>query len=576
MKYHVRGSNETIVLIEKDFMGSGVDGAVYSYGSRACKIYHDKNKMIPDGKFLELKKIDRPNVIKPEEVLVDNSGIPIGFTMRSISGYQICELFSNGFRTDNNVTDSTINDIVKIIVETIPYIHKRGCLIVDGNELSYIVDKKFKDVFLIDVDSYGTPSYKYTAYHPNTRDVHSTVYTELTDWFGVAIILCWLYVGVHPYKGKHPKYSGRGVELLERRMKDNISIFNKEVAVNSNARDFNCIPCNYKGWFVDLFEKGMRCPPPGLPGRIMLTPVYTKKVKGTNNFDIVLLNEFRGDILSYKRLLGKDIIVTKFNDRYEYIINNKVINTRMEYEEVLLSKISAISIFVNTSYLDPCHNKLAFKDSDNNEIETYFGSSKFTYENTMYVKDDETLISITFNEVKFKDNSKIVPLTNDWNVMPNSSFTMDGFLFQTALGKSFVYLPVPSKNQLICIKVETLNEYRIVNGKYSKNVCMLIGRKNSVYHKIILRFNHDFTTFDIRVIEDVDINSINFAVLDNGICASMEENNTMELFRNIPNDKDLKSITDPEINQSMRLHTDGVRILFTQQNKLCSIKMRKK
>jgi len=571
MKYYVRGKNETITLVDKDFIGSGVDGAVYRYGSRACKIYLEKSKMIPDGKFLELNRISRPNVIKPEEVLVDRNGIPVGFTMRAIEGKQICEFFSNGFREDNNITDLIINEIVKIIIATIPYIHEKKCLIVDGNELSYIIDKNLKDVFLIDVDSYQTPSFKPTAYHPNTRDVHSNTYSELTDWFGVAMILCWLYVGIHPYRGKHPKYKGKGVDLLERRMEDNISIFNKDVTISANARDLSCIPNNYKGWFIDLFERGNRCPPPGLPGRVVLNPVYTKKVNGTNNFDIILLKEFIGNILTYRRILGTDIVITKNSDKYNYFINNKLTNNKEINEDILLSKISVSPIYVNYDY-----NKFELKDSNNKIIETYSGNSKFIYDNSIYIKCGEELVSVTINEVKFKDNTRIIPEINNWFIMPNSSIAMDGFLFQKALDKSFLCLPVPSKNQLIVFKMAELDQYRIINGRFRNNICMIIGRKNSIYNKIIIRFNDDFSNYDCRIIEDVDVDSINFSVLDNGICASIEDNNTMDLFRNIPNDPDLKSISDPEINQSMRLCTDGIRILFSRENKLYTIKMRRK
>jgi len=524
---------------------------------------------------MELGVLTRPNIIKPEEILMDGNGKSVGFTMKFAPGYPLTEFFTNGFRKDNNILDSTINDIVKIIVDTIAFIHSNGCLIVDGNELSYIVNKLFKDVFLIDVDSYQTKSYKPTAIHDNTRDLHTVGYSPLTDWFGAAIVLCWLYVGVHPFSGgKHPKYTKKGIENMVDRMKNNISIFNKDVKLSKRTRDLSCIPDNYKSWFIDLFENGNRCPPPGAPGRIVLTPVYTKKVKGTNNFDIVLLKEFSGDVVLYRRTSGSTIVTTietsEQGSKYSYFVNNKLVLSSDSNVDVLLSKISSTPAFA--LYKD---GKFEFKSPQGYTSGYQFGTSKFMLDNTLYIKNDGDLISVALNETIFGSTKRITASAeNSWNVMPHSSIMMDGFLLQKALGNQYLYIPVPSKNQCMIIKVPELDGYRIVSGKYNNNVCMLVGKKGSVYNKIILRFCHDFSMHDCRVIEDVDIDSINFAVLDNGICASIEDGKLV-LFRNTPNDPGLKSIEDPELNSSMRLWSDGAGILASIDNKLYSIKMRK-
>lgn len=583
MKYFIRGKGTAIVLTDNDFIDAGGEGKAYRYGDKVCKIYFNPDHMIPDAKIMELGVLTRPNIIKPEEILMDGSGKSVGFTMKFAPGYPLTEFFTNGFRKDNNILDSTINDIVKIIVDTIVHIHDKGCLIVDGNELSYVVNlvnKLLKTVHFIDVDSYQTKSYKPTAIHDNTRDLHSTGYSPLTDWFGAAIVLCWLYVGVHPFSGgKHPKYKKKGLENMVDRMTDNISIFNKDVKLGSKIRDLSCIPENYRNWFIDLFENGNRCPPPGAPGRVVLTPVYTKKIKGTDNFDIVLLKEFSGDIVLYRRTSGSTIVTTMEpsgqGSKYNYFINSNLVLSSDSNMDVLLSKISSIPAFV--IHRD---GKFVFKSPQGNSYgsQSYgyqFGTSKFMLDNILYIKNGGDLISVDLNETIFGDTKKITAsMKNSWNVMPHSSTMMDGFLLQKALGKQFLYIPVPSKNQCMIVKVPELDGYRIVAGKYSNNICMLVGKKGSVYNKIILRFAHDFSMHDCRVIEDVDIDSINFAVLDNGICASMEDGKLV-LFRNTPNDPGLKSIEDPELNSSMRLWSDGAGILASIDNKLYSIKMRK-
>ena len=44
---------------------SGGEGSVYLLNDIAFKIYHEKDKMIPLGKFKELNKIKSDKVIKP-------------------------------------------------------------------------------------------------------------------------------------------------------------------------------------------------------------------------------------------------------------------------------------------------------------------------------------------------------------------------------------------------------------------------------------------------------------------------------------------------------------------------------
>jgi len=577
MKYYIMGTNQEIYISDGDFLDAGREGKVYKHGHTACKIYFDKNNMIPHSKIMELKILPRPNIIKPEEILLDTNGIPVGFTMAAIYGHPLCKLFTNGFRNKYNIGNNIIQTLSKIIVDTVSSIHKAKCLIVDGNEMAYIVSKKFDDVFFIDVDSYKTPNFNATAFHPNTRDVHNSAFSELTDWFSVAIILCWLYVGVHPFRGKHPNYKKKGIDGLAERMKDNISIFNSNVRLAPTARDKSCIPKNYRDWFIDLFERGNRIPPPGLPGRVILTPVYTKIVKGTNNFDIILLKEFDGEILSFKDIHGTEIVTTKSIIKqsvyHNYFIDSKLdrsepYSNNHEAMDIVLSKISLTPVYV-TKWSD---NAYRIGDSDL----LHFGSSKFVVDNTVYIKNRAWINRIDVLEVHIGNTSKLKSaVVNSWAVLPNSSIMMNGFLYQRGLDKVFLYIPISSKNECMTVKVPELEDYRIVNGKYENNVCMLIGRKGLSYNKIILRFTDNKRSYDCRVVTDVDIDSINFAVLDNGVCASMEDTNTIELFRNIPTDSDLKSITDPAIKSSMKLWKNGTRLLFSDNNKLYIIKMKR-
>src|SRR4030042_7024396 len=136
--------------------------------------------------------------------------------------------------------------LVENIKKLIYFVHDKNCLIVDGNELNYLVNNDFITPYMIDVNSWQTPSYNATAIMPSIRDWSTTTFSELTDWFSFAIISFQLFIGVHPFKGTHKKY--RRNDFVNR-VKDSVSVFNSQVSLPPSARDFNLIPGSYKDWY---------------------------------------------------------------------------------------------------------------------------------------------------------------------------------------------------------------------------------------------------------------------------------------------------------------------------------------
>jgi len=595
--YHIRGKNKTVNIDDGDPLAVGGEGKIFIDGGMVYKIYLNPDYMIPDAKIDELKLLTRSNIIKPEDVLLDGNNRPVGINMKYVDGHPLCKLFVNKFKKEHNVDNRVLFKIIDISKETVVHIHDKSFLMVDGNEGGYIVSKDFTNVFFIDVNAYQTPHFPADAIKLFIKDFHTQGYTEYTDWFSWGVVMCWLLVGIHPFKGTHPKYPGKDLDVTLQRMKDNVSIYNKDVRMPALfSRNLHAIPSNYTHWFIDEFEKGKRTLPPGMPTQIMITPVYTKIIRGTKNFDIVELKSFDGDVLQFRKIAGRSIITIRedspstfgndVNIFSHFVDSVKIVQLSDRHDKSVQTMGDVI--------LDPLNLKpILISTCSDNEAETKarncifsetpdlfkFGcglsaTSRFVSNNILYVKNGKHLYEMDFRSI----NGKILVSHNKvWNVLRDSSKMFDGFLGQRGLDKVFLYIPFPDNHIFVVKQIPELNSYRLVEGKYQNGVCMIIGKTRSEYDKIILRFLID-GTYDCRIIKDVDLGSINFAVLDNGICASLEVadgNSTLDLFRNKPFKPEIKSISDPDLNADMSLWKDGTNLLFSSGHKLYGIKMRK-
>lgn len=260
MKFNIQGGGD-IILSKNDFIASGGEGSVYGRGGKCYKIYTKPSNMIPLGKIKELSYISNPNIIKPEQALLENN-IPVGYSMRHVSDtHVLCQLFPKIFKQRNNLAQDNILNLIKNLQESILSIHKADVLVVDLNEMNLLVDKNFKEVFFIDVDSYQTKHYPATAIMESIKDWHvqNNKWTKESDWFSWGILAFQMLTGIHPYKGKHSS-----VTNLTDRMKSNISVLNPDVKVPKMI-DLSTIPMTYMNWFKAVFDEGKRISPPTGP-----------------------------------------------------------------------------------------------------------------------------------------------------------------------------------------------------------------------------------------------------------------------------------------------------------------------
>jgi len=557
MKVLVKGVGD-VNLTKSDFVASGGEGEIYARGGFAYKIYHKPERMIPVAKIGELSVIDDQTVIRPQQIILDKNDDPIGYTMRYVKNtHSLCQLFTKAFRDRNGVTHDIILDLVRGMQKTVEHIHSKRILIVDLNEMNFLVDSSFKETYFIDVDSYQTKSFPATAIMESIRDRHSKTFSSGTDWFSFAVVSFQLFIGIHPYKGKHPN-----VTNIEDRMLKNISVFNKDVGIPKVCYPFDVIPPVYLDWYKAVLDRGERIQPPfDLQARIAITHTI-KQTLGGDKFDIKQLFHFGELITAYYNNCGTTVVTTEtrhHSDKMSYPRAgsvSKIAFTRKMNKIVEGYLVAGILKFYNLT--------------DKEEVggSQIAATSLMSYQGRMYALSGDNVLELDFIEM----SQNVVASTRvAVGVFEKTTKMFEGVVVQNLLGSYFISI-FPAVNTSYQIKIPELQEYKIVDAKFDGRVLFVIGSKKGVYDKLIFRFNRDYDGYDVRVDKDITTLDINFVMLDHGVVASINDREKLELFPIVG--PDVKVIDSDAISSDMKLYKNGTQVLFARDNELFSLKMK--
>lgn len=259
----------TLTLRESNYVTSGGEGAIYRAGDTIIKVFADPAKMQRDrmeDKIARLAQIKHPAIAAPAGVVTDQvGGGPIGFYMPFIAGEPMPRVFTSDFRARTGFDDAAARIVAYEMHSATDAAHSFGAVMVDANEFNWIVDGNRPVV--IDVDSWAIGSWPASVIMPSIRDWQAKRFDALSDWFSWGIVAFQVFTGIHPYKGKLDGY--RPGEL-ERRMRENASVFAPGARLPHSARDPGCIPGPLLDWFRAEFQDGARSKPP--------SPLDTTKV----------------------------------------------------------------------------------------------------------------------------------------------------------------------------------------------------------------------------------------------------------------------------------------------------------
>lgn len=561
-KVFVRGGT-AVRLTDREFIAQGGEGVVYGRGDRAFKIYADPAKMIPEAKIRELAALDRPNILRPLEVLLDERDRPAGFTMKWVrEAGPLCRLFTSAYRQRIGVTEATTLLLADRMREAVAAVHRAGCLMVDGNPFNYLVDRRDRTTpYLIDVDSYRTPGFPATAFTPAVRDPLTDDFTEMTDWFAFAVVVCQLFVGIHPFKGSHPDFKKTD---LAGRMKAGISILNPTVKLPPAARPLDEIPSAYRDWFQAMFERGERSAPPDRVGK----PVKTSRTRsdrqlaGTDRLEITPAATFDAPVLWHRIQAGVPATATA---EAVYVQGQRYASR--PGDELLLTPRKLVPILARRE-----DGRLQLRPANGSPISfPAAAADRLTVvDNTLFVLGEGRLTEIGLSET---GKGPVASVRSVWPVLPHAAELFPGVLFQNALGRPYLRLLQPRPaGPAACpeFAVPELTGYRLVDARLDGGVCGVIAFRDGRCDRFVFRFDTQKNRYDCRVEADVEPGTVNLVTLENGIAVAAGESGGLEIFSAQPDRPEIRRV---QWESPLRLFREGNVVLGVDEETVYRIRM---
>lgn len=548
----------SINLSEKDYIAAGGQAAIYSKNGYAFKIYHDRKNMIPVEKIKELNDLNKDNILKPIEPIYEPTDKkPIGFVMKHVKDTEfLCKIFTKAFRKDNSISPQDIADLVRQMQKTLIYIHSKKVLVVDYNEMNFMLGFSPFTVFHIDVDSWKTPHFPPTALMESVRDrsAKKGKFTELTDWFSFAVVTFQMYVGIHPYKGFHPNFSPRDWGI---RMEKNISVFDPDVELPPSCQSFSVIPKKHLEWYKEIFIHGDRSIPP-FADKLTISAIRGKTIKSKDQFEIEILYEFKNtikDIFTFDNLF-----VVTYDGIYRRKDNVFKFKESIEKANIKLCAVPNEPPLIAFEGKD-CVQFLNFKREVVSEISA---EAMMSANQIIYTVDNGELI-----ENRFEKLGKLKHITESVSSICPSYKIFKGVIVQDDFMRCQLVIPY-YPGECANIHILELDGSRILDAKYEKYTCVLISEKSGKYFRNTIQFNTNFFGYSIRTEPVISLHAANFVSLVNGIKV-MVDDEKVTVFKDLYAQK---KITGSPFDVSMKLYHDGMSVLFLNDNKIYSVKMK--
>lgn len=566
MKLTIKGKGH-FTLNKSDFIAAGGEGSVYCKGKTAFKIYSDAKKMIPSAKIGELAVLNHDDIIKPEEILLDEKGKAVGYTMKYVKDtYALCQLFPKVFRDRFRIKPDQMTALVRSLQDIVAHAHQHDILLVDLNEMNFLVDEKFGKIYAIDCDSWQTKSFHATAIMESIRDRHAMGpgdrynASKGTDWFSFAVVSFQMFIGIHPYKGKHD-----AIKTIDERMLNNISVLNKEVSVPPVCQPLTNIPQAYLDWYKAVLENGKReAPPSFLQAVIAIQQVV--RIAGSTNFNVRKIVELADDIIRFDpaaRMIQTSAGIFNISGGPEYALpakmavpvlgisqTGKVISAHVEGGKIMLYNV----------------NRGVPIDCD------ILADAVMACEGNIFGKSGDKLFQLLLLE----PSNSFIPMSHLVStVSVNATKVYDGIVLQDLLGACYASL-MPVAKTCYQIHLKELDGSRVVDAKYESKVVIAVAFKNGKYDKYIFRLNEDYDAYDLRMENDVGAVSPNFVVLPGtGVTIHLNEKEELELFSNAMGSSRLKVFDDPMLSGDMRIMRDGTQAMFAKGNHLYGFEVKK-
>jgi hypothetical protein len=387
-------------------------------------------------------------------------------------------------------------------------------LIVDANEMNWLLDESNWKLWIIDTDAWQTPSHHATAVMPSIRDPRTKngKFDKESDWYGWGIVTFQLWTGIHPYKGKE----SNGMNFLDR-MDKGISVFHNSVSVPPVVRDWNNIPTNLLNWYKDVFQNGKRLAPPGF---VQVTQIQV--VKASKALTIWKLSNGR---LTKEKLIGchtsNGNVIGWTNDTIFFNIN--------EYSVTSPNKIVKwASCFDSIPYY---WTGISLIKVDGTVIVTH-PDATFSYpasDGTFFIVDiSGTIFHYKFILVGKKTFCQSVIVGN---TTPGYQTGLNGNFIHYLLGMPYWRAYVPNVGH-IDVQLKELKGKTIVSW-HAEGGCLIITVASQNMYQTY--FRHYELPACVMLVEDTSAMPSRFALTDNGIVVMPTTDGAIAFNKSNPN-----------------------------------------
>lgn len=553
---------------------AGGEGTVYKiHNDLGVKIFHDSSRVTPKKKIQELGSIRNPNIITPRDLAFSSSSGKkhIGHTFRFVSDtWVLCQVFARSFRDREGILPENIHQWILSIREGIADLHKANILGVDLNEMNFLVPQsRDKDIFFIDVDSYQTPSFPASAIMTSIRDPHASAWSEGSDWFSFAILAFQLFVGIHPYRGKHPS----GITALEDRMKKGFSVYDAGVTLPPPCYPIDDIPQAFGDWLRATFVDGKRCEPPtSLSAKANIPTKHTfKDVSGNLHMaQMYACPEHILEVLWIKNPLQHVILGAShiWVDGRKFLAVPRNGTRPVVHVDSSTNRRYIVWSNKQTNLLEGVCIETQEKIVSNQQALDVMGSA-----GNAYARSENHLYELSFLNLPsgvhcaFKDLGEI---------LPKATMLYPGCVIQDALGVPLVCV-FPGPGKQIKFFLPELKDHYILSAKYTHGVLGIITLDtNNIYSRYIYRI--DSRTGDIEsrssMISTPEI--INFTVIPSSSTVVLRlEDGSLQLFKADSASKSVGHFENPILgSRHAQLVSDGEHLLAVEGSRIEQWSMR--
>lgn len=556
-----------VTLRPSDHIATGGEGSIYKIGDLAVKIYLDPKKMQSAGmpeKVKALSALNHPYVVGPRGMALTATGDPVGHYLPFVDkAHALSMVFTNEFWKQESFDGQQADTLVAGMRETVEFAHQHAAVLVDANELNWMVLINGKtEPRVIDVDSWAIGRWPASVIMPSIRDWNAKTFDDASDWFAWAIVTFQIFTGIHPYKGTLAGFD-RGD--LVGRMKARASVFSPGIKLNRAVRDFSGIPTGLLRWYEAAFQGTERSKPPspydstvvGAPAAVQSRTVLAST--GTLVFE-KLLSEIPDPV---RRIFHCGVALTK-GGVLVYLKTKAVIGSAAKDSEI---------VRVEDGWL--IGDSKEFRYIPENRSTWHALSLQvearqlLSYENRVFAVTDRGLVEI---KIKLFGGKPIASVGQTWGIMVNSTRWFSGVGIMDAMGSMFVIAPF-GPGAVAQVRVPALDGMKVVAGKAGNRFVSLVAvDRQGDYHKIELTFDRDYALPPVVWTGPTDSAELNLAILPKGVCATILKDGEISIF--VPTSKAVKRVDDKGVSTEMALANWADTVVFIQNGDVWKISVR--